>query len=282
MKRKDKILFTNEEKEQAKYFKFSFHPLDELEHYLQPRFLPIIDKNSVVEVRENHSITIPKHIILFWHETVPPLDVQDSIDKIRHHNPTYQVQLFDEKSAGEFIQQHYGQDVLHLYERRCVHPSMKSDFFRMSYLLQKGGIYVDIDIDCFTSLEKIFKHYDFDCLLFYTKGQPCCIDNDFVVCQPHNLVIEAIFNKICNNLTGDYRFSSVWDCTGPGAVSMAVMELLMQGIIGDSMGQVGLNRLQLIEHHFMTKAYSHLELEYKKTTDGNWRYFKLPTRLNLL
>ncbi|MDI2113137.1 glycosyltransferase family 32 protein [Commensalibacter nepenthis] len=275
-------MFTKEEKDKARYFKFSFHPLNELEHYLQPRFLPVIEQNPDLDVIENHSITIPKHIILFWHEATPPKDVQDSIDKIRLHNPTYQVLLFDEQSAGQFIQQNYGQEFYYLYARRCVHPSMKSDFFRMCYLAQKGGIYVDIDIDCVKSLEEIFKNYAFDCLLFYSRGQPCCIDNDFIVCQPNNPIIAAVLKKICDNLTGEYSFSSVWECTGPGAVSMAVMEILMQGIIDDAMDHVGLNRLQLIEHHLMTKAYYHMELEYKKSQEGNWRYFKLPTRLNVL
>lgn len=269
-------MFTQEEKAKAQYFKFSLHPQDELEDYLHPRFLPVIDKNHSENITDSVSVTIPKHIMVFWHDEIVPQDVRGSIEKIKLHNPKYQVEIFHTESAGAFIQQVYGTEIYDLYNRRCVHPSMKSDFFRMCYLAEKGGIYVDVDIDCFASLELIFNHYDADCFLFYTKGQPCCIDNDFIACQAKNPIILAILEKTKEHLTAKRSFSSVWECTGPGAVSMAILQLLMEDIL---QGSAHLNGLQLAPHSFALRAYGHAELEYKKTTDGNWRYFSFPRNL---
>lgn len=269
-------MFTQEEKEKAQYFKFSLHPQEELEHYLHPRFLPVVDVNISMDMSKPAAVTIPKQIVLFWHEELLPEDVLGSIEKIKQYNPDYQVEIFHTESAGAFIQQIYGSELYNLYNKRCVHPSMKSDFFRMCYLAVKGGIYVDVDIDCFASLELIFNCYDSDCFLLYTKGQPCCIDNDFIACQANNMIILAILDKIQEHLTVQRSFSSVWECTGPGAVSTAVLQLLMKDILQDS---ANLKGLLLAPHSVVLRAYGHAELAYKKTTEGNWRYFSFPRQL---
>lgn len=272
-------MFTKEEREQAQYFKFSLHPLEQLEQFLQPRFLSVIDQSKPVNSKKKSSTMIPKQIVLFWHDAKISGEVQKSIDKIRQYNADYQVILFDEQSAGEFIQQYYGQDLYRLYERRCVHPSMKSDLFRMCYLAKNGGIYVDIDIDCHHSFEDIFNSYFFDCFLFYSIGKPCCIDNDFIACQPNNPIILASIEKIRENLTIERSFSSVWECTGPGAVSMVVLELLMQKILSDDEEKGPLSGLLLASHDLAIRAYGHVEMEYKQTAAGNWRSFHFPRQL---
>ncbi|EUK17693.1 glycosyltransferase family 32 protein [Commensalibacter papalotli (ex Servin-Garciduenas et al. 2014)] len=272
-------MFIQEEKEKAKYFKFSLHPQDELEQYLNPRFLSVINEEISIDALQPVNTNIPKKIVIFWHEKDLPDDVYASIEKIKRYNTEYYVELFHTESAGEFINSHYGQELYYLYERRCVHPSMKSDFFRICYLAKMGGIYIDVDINCFKSLEEIFKFYEFDCFLFYTKGKPCCIDNDFIACKANNPIISAVLDKIKENLTIKRSFSSVWECTGPGAVSMAILELLMQDILQDDQENRSLEGLRLAPHKFALRAYSHQELEYKKTTEGNWRYFRMPSQL---
>lgn len=276
---KNKRMFTKEEKEKAQYFKFSLHPLEELEYFLKPRFLSVIDQDTSLNNTKILQTMIPKQILLFWHDAIPSGEVQKSIDKIRQYNDGYQVILFNEQSAGEFIQRHYGQDLYRLYERRCVHPSMKSDLFRMCYLALNGGVYVDIDINCHHSLKEIFNTYSFDCFLFFSRGKPCCIDNDFIVCQPNNPIILASIEKIRENLTIERSFSSVWECTGPGAVSMAVLELLMQKILSDNEEKSPLGGLLLGCHDLAKRAYGHVEMEYKKTAAGNWRSFHFPRQL---
>ncbi|MDI2090982.1 glycosyltransferase family 32 protein [Commensalibacter oyaizuii] len=272
-------MFTQEEKEKAKYFKYALHPLNEVEHYLNPRYFSMVDTASQSNQNYHALDNIPKHICLFWHQRKLPQDVKESIDKIKRYNSAYHVTLFNYDSAHAFIYEHYGAELSALFERRCVHPSMQSDLFRICYLLQKGGIYVDVDIECYASLDLTFPVAEFGCLLFYSRGKPCCIDNDFIVCAPQNEIIAAILQKMQSHLTAERSFANVWECTGPGAVSLAIMELLMNAIINDLPKGYGLGQLLLADHQVAIKAYRHAELGYKQTQEGNWRSFQFPKHL---
>lgn len=56
----------------------------------------------------------------------------------------FEIQVFDEDAARDFIRHRLGVR----YERafdKCYHPSMKSDYFRYSYIFVEGGFYVDAD-----------------------------------------------------------------------------------------------------------------------------------------
>ena len=66
----------------------------------------------------------------------------DSWSKLKQYG--FEFQVFDEKSAKEFIRINLGLR----YERafdKCYHPSMKSDYFRYAYIFAKGGFYIDAD-----------------------------------------------------------------------------------------------------------------------------------------
>jgi mannosyltransferase OCH1-like enzyme len=52
--------------------------------------------------------------------------------------------LFDDESAAAFIRARYGSQETAAFER-CRHPAMRSDYLRMCFLLQEGGLYVDAD-----------------------------------------------------------------------------------------------------------------------------------------
>lgn len=56
----------------------------------------------------------------------------------------FELQVFDEKSARDFIRIHLGSRHERAFDK-CYHPSMKSDYFRYSYIFAEGGFYVDAD-----------------------------------------------------------------------------------------------------------------------------------------
>jgi hypothetical protein len=56
----------------------------------------------------------------------------------------FELQVFDESSAREFIRIHLGSRYEKAFDK-CYHPSMKSDYFRYSYIFVEGGFYVDAD-----------------------------------------------------------------------------------------------------------------------------------------
>jgi len=91
--------------------------------------------------------TIPQRLIVqFWDDLdqLPP-DVRDCMESWNILKRSgFQIEMFDESSAREFIQTHLGPRYVSAFDK-CYHPSMKSDYFRYAYILIKGGFYVDAD-----------------------------------------------------------------------------------------------------------------------------------------
>lgn len=272
-------MFTKEEKEKAQFFKFSLSPLDELGNYLNPRYFSILNDGTKKQSEQKIPEALPQEIVLFWHDRILPQEIKNSIEAIKQHNLDYSVLCFDSEQAYEFIRLYYGWDLADLYKRRCVHPVMQSDMFRVCYLLQKGGIYIDIDIECYNHLDTIFAYQEFDCILSYTIGDPSCINNDLIICMPKSPLLMACLEKIQHHLTEKRSFKNIWDCTGPGAFSMVILELLMEKIIASSTFLSPLDKLKLVSSDRIKRAFNHAELSYKESSQGNWRLFRLPKNL---
>jgi hypothetical protein len=56
----------------------------------------------------------------------------------------FKVLLFDDESARDFIRENYESRHIDAFEC-CYHPAMRCDYFRLCYLLKRGGMYVDAD-----------------------------------------------------------------------------------------------------------------------------------------
>lgn len=272
-------MFSEEEKERARQFGFSLFPSYELKNYLYPRYLPIIDEQNETQSLYKIPINLPQEIVLFWHDKQLPRDIEESIRKIKEVNIDYSVILFHADEAYDFIKLHYGYDLGYLFKHRCIHPVMQSDLFRLCYLLQKGGVYIDIDVECYDRLENIFAYQDFDCFLFYALGNPCCVENGFIACVPNNQIIAACLERIQRHLTEKRSFNNIWDCTGPGVFSIVILEFLMKKIISNESFISPLEKLKLVSNNVAKRAFTHVELNYKRSSLGNWRSFRLPRNL---
>ena len=88
----------------------------------------------------------PKRIVQFWDDLGRlPQDVRECMESWKKLEQSgFELQVFDESSAREFIRIHLGSRYEKAFDK-CYHPSMKSDYFRYSYIFVKGGFYVDAD-----------------------------------------------------------------------------------------------------------------------------------------
>lgn len=127
--------------------------------------------NGAAQSLAAHHATPPKRVVQFWDDFGRlPRDVRDCMESWKMLEKSgFELQVFDESSAREFISIHLGPR----YERafdKCYHPSMKSDYFRYSYILAEGGFYIDAD-DVYhgTTIDHLFE----DGRL---KLQPFCYD----------------------------------------------------------------------------------------------------------
>lgn len=93
-----------------------------------------------------HLDSPPKRIVHFWDDLDRlPEDVNECMESWRSlEQAGFELGLFDESSAREFIRTHLGVRYEKAFDK-CYHPSMKSDYFRYSYVFVEGGMYVDAD-----------------------------------------------------------------------------------------------------------------------------------------
>lgn len=127
--------------------------------------------NEPALVPAAHRAAAPRRIVQFWDDLARlPQDVRECMESWKTLEQSgFELQVFDENAAREFIRFHLGSRYEKAYDK-CYHPSMKSDYFRYSYIFVEGGFYVDAD-DVYhgTDLKHLFR----DGRL---KLQPFCYD----------------------------------------------------------------------------------------------------------
>ena len=128
------------------------------------RIEPVIDS-------AHHLLTPPKRIVQFWDDLDRlPQDVKECMDSWKKLEQSgFDLQVYDERATKEFIRSHLGLRFENAFDK-CYHPSMKSDYFRYSYIYVMGGFYIDAD-DVY--LGKSIDHLFCDGRL---KLQPFCFD----------------------------------------------------------------------------------------------------------
>lgn len=79
--------------------------------------------------------TPPRRIVQFWDDLARlPRDVRECMESWKKLEQSgFEIQVFDENLAREFILSHLGSRYEKAFDK-CYHPSMKSDYFRYSYM----------------------------------------------------------------------------------------------------------------------------------------------------
>ena len=142
----------------------------------------------------NHAI--PRRIVQFWDNPDRiPQDVRNCLDSWHQLEALgFERLLFNDRSARVFIAKALSAQHVEAYEK-CYHPAMKSDYFRLCFLLSQGGCYIDADDACCgTKAELLFAD---DRL----KLQPLCysIDTD-------SMVESALFTQPGELLSSNHIF----------------------------------------------------------------------------
>jgi len=126
-----------------------------------------------------------RRIVQFWDDLGRlPEDVKECMETWKELEKSgFEIQVFDENAARNFIRLRLGVRYEKAFDK-CYHPSMKSDYFRYSYIFLEGGAYVDAD-DVYHGMpiDHLFK----DGRL---KLQPFCYD-----IATAQMVSPAIFTK---------------------------------------------------------------------------------------
>lgn len=88
----------------------------------------------------------PRLLVQFWNDASHvPADVRACLDSWTPlEQPGFRRLLFDDATAFQFIDDHFSERHVLAFEA-CGHPAMRADYFRLCFMLQVGGLYVDAD-----------------------------------------------------------------------------------------------------------------------------------------
>lgn len=203
--------------------------------------------------RAAHLATVPPNrIVQFWDDLGRlPQDVRVCMESWKELEKSgFEIQIFDESAAREFIRTHLGSRYENAFEK-CYHPSMKSDYFRYSYIFVEGGFYIDADDEYHgTEIDHLFS----DGRL---KLQPFCYDistnqmvpsskfvnqkenklswifyfntTPLIAVRNHPIVERALLNATTSleqEFTGE--LPEVQASTGPGNLTRSIFEILSE------------------------------------------------------
>jgi hypothetical protein len=195
----------------------------------------------------------------------------------------FETQVFDESSARDFIRTHLGRRYENAFNA-CYHPSMKSDYFRYSYIFVEGGFYIDAD-DLYhgTPIDHLFA----DGRL---KLQPFCYDiataqmvspsifttpganqlgwifyfntTPLIATRHHPMVKRALLNCTTSlEQASQGELPEVQATTGPGNLTRSILEVIAESHSAEAL---------LVVHDWETVSTSKWPLSYRNDT-RNWR-----------
>ncbi|MEX2595333.1 MAG: glycosyltransferase [Salibacteraceae bacterium] len=240
--------------------------------------------NEPNQIRKDYLDKIPKRIVQFWDDPNRlPQDVKECMESWRKLEQSgFELQVFNEDTAREFISTNLGSRYKSAFDK-CYHPSMKSDYFRYSYIFTKGGFYIDAD-DVYhgTSIDYLFE----DGRL---KLQPFCYDietaqmvspSDFVnpgadkmswifyfnttplIATRSHPIVERVLLNATNALESVQELPEVQATTGPGILTQSIVDVISKEKYPEE--------TMLVLHDWEETSTSKWPLSYRNDK-RNWR-----------
>lgn len=254
------------------------------DHVMRSEFVrTLILREGVRSVAANGSV---QDIVQFSDDSAAvPGDVQECIDSWksldRRH---FRHRLFDDVSAGKFIRHNFDKACLQAF-KRCQHPAMRADYFRLCFIATEGGVYVDAD-DVFSGLSAnklmVTPRLKLNPLCYDLQWGSMCNplaaaregrneryifyvnNNPLIASRGHPVVLAALERAKTALLSSDPRSRDVQSLTGPGNLTATLVEHAVQLI--DAKQALDFQLLRDWE----SVATSRWPLAYR-TDDRNWR-----------
>lgn len=93
-------------------------------------------------------------IIQYWHSEDVPDEIAERMALVRDHNPDLRHMVFNEETAGAFIETCFSDREVAAFQS-CAVPAMQADYFRYCAVYALGGVYCDADSGCSGSLASL-------------------------------------------------------------------------------------------------------------------------------
>ncbi|NDW07177.1 glycosyltransferase [Jiella pacifica] len=207
---------------------------------------------------------VPRAIVQFWDSRTLPGDVERCCRTWKAvAQRGFHYSLFNEEDAEDWLARTYGSEVSARF-RRAGHPAMKADLFRIFYLYENGGIYIDADEFC-KSLPPFFEKA-LRCVRLQRIVAPVELPNMYLsLAKKDPLLHEAM--EIVIGMPEEELFNGrIWWNTGPGLFSIAFARLHARAVLGPENSLPWLIPMPLYTRHVFSP-----QLDYKSTAKS-WQF----------
>lgn len=230
----------------------------------------VLSYSNLIEVSKTPSSTaIPKKIMQFW-DKVPPEGVSELINIWKTEEVDFDHCLIDQDFATKYLIDNFPADYINAFNLAPT-AAGKSDIFRLAYLYENGGVYIDADERRFGNLSSLMPE-EAEVVVNVSTGPPPCINNWFIGSSVNSSLIGEILSRAVqvtiDNNTMNYELSP-WILSGPGLFTMTILDILVENGRNDSR----LKGLFLqTEAEYRRVAVEDQRLTYKKDPNMNWKY----------
>lgn len=198
----------------------------------------------------------PVQLFQFWDRSPPPPEISALLQSWKDDSH-FSYNLFDQKTADEFIDEHFDDRALAAF-RRCAIPAMQADFFRYCALYVHGGVYVDADTANPGGLND-FVSKNVRGILMQRQRR---VANDFLyVAAAGDELFRVVIEQAIRNVEDEIS-NNVWKVTGPGIMTKLFHDEETKPLFDGFIMEPASTIRQVV-------AFKH-DLEYKRN-DQDWR-----------
>jgi mannosyltransferase OCH1-like enzyme len=160
-------------------------------------------------------------LMQFWDAPSAPPDVEELMASWRA-DPQFVYHRYSSESAHAFVRDHFDFRTLAVFES-CAVPAMQSDVFRLCWLLEHGGIYVDADQGNRSRNESFTDTTARGHLFFRNPARGIIVNGLMSFFNRQDPLVGALLERV--SITIERRKgNSVWRATGPGVISRLYAE----------------------------------------------------------
>lgn len=158
----------------------------------------------------------------FWDTPSAPPDVEELMESWRT-DPQFVYHRHSADSAYAFVQDHFDRRTLAVFES-CAVPAMQSDVFRLCWLYEHGGIYIDADQGNRGRNEAFTDTTARGHLFFRNPAKGIIVNGLMSFFGRQDPLVGAALERV--SITVERRWGdSVWRATGPGVISKLFAEV---------------------------------------------------------
>ena len=186
--------------------------------YVQEQF-------DTIETQDTYDI--PKIIYLCYKHKEIPEYIIPNWQKI---NPNYKIILYDNKDCIDFLNEHYGEEYVNIFNFIKDGP-IKADFWRCCILYKYGGVYADIDTKPIMQLDTLLEK-DLELLTVRSSDREDGITPELIICKKNNKLLDLCIKTYIRYMNDKYPYS-YWDWSIVNIMPENLKKIVKTNIIKD-------------------------------------------------